>query len=170
MKHKNQHPELSYYGLYLLQYLKENHPDKAADTDFIAMRDELASDTFEQARLVGYPVEGAQELAMQALLQSLHFSEYHTVVDILENEFPDTVPPEKVHSLALKLIPKFKNIFSGYPLSVSPEYRLHSGKGINSFSSHLHDISDDFAQSTEYESLYTELTGAIDLHIEEYGI
>lgn len=146
MKHKNQHPELSYYGLYLLQYLKENHPDKAADTDFIAMRDELASDTFEQARLVGYPVEGAQELAMQALLQSLHFSEYRTVADILENEFPDTVPPEKVHPFALKLIPKFKNIFSGYPLS------------------------DDFAQSTEYESLYTELTGAIALHIEEYGI
>ena len=32
MKQKNQSAVLSYYGLYLLQYLKENHPDKTADT------------------------------------------------------------------------------------------------------------------------------------------
>lgn len=146
MKQKNQPAVLSYYGLYLLQYLKENHPDKTADADFIAVRDELASDTFEQARLVGYPVEGAQELAMNALLQGLHFSEYRTLVDVLENEFSDTVPQEKVQLLAQKLIPKFKEIFSGYPLS------------------------DDFAQSPEYESLYTELTGAVTIHIDEYGI
>lgn len=79
MKQKNQPAVLSYYGLYLLQYLKENHPDKPSDADFIAVRDELASDTFEQARLVGYPVEGAQELTMQALLKGFHFSEYHSV-------------------------------------------------------------------------------------------
>lgn len=146
MKQKNQQTELSYYGLYLLQYLKENHPDKPVDTDFIAVRDELASDTFEQARLVGYPVEGSQELAMQALLQGLHFSEYHIITDILENEFSDTVPADKVRPFALKLISKFKTIFSGYPLS------------------------DDFAQSPEYDRLYTELTGAITIHIEEYGV
>lgn len=170
MKQNNQPAVLSYYGLYLLQYLKENHPDKPADADFIAVRDELASDTFEQARRAGYPVEGAQELAMQALLQGLHFPEYRTLVDVLENEFSDTVPPEKVEPLALKLLPKFKEIFSGYPLSVSPEYRLHSEKGINSFSSHLHDISDDFARSPEYDRLYTELTGAVAIHIDEYGV
>lgn len=146
MKQKNQPAVLSYYGLYLLQYLKENHPDKPADADFIAMRDELASDTFEQARLVGYSVEGAQELAMQALLQGFHFSEYHTLADVLESEFADTVPPEKIQPLALKLLPKFKEIFSGYPLS------------------------DDFARSPEYDNLYTELTGAVAIHIDEYGI
>ena len=110
------------------------------------MRDELASATFEQARLVGYPVEGAQELAMQALMQGLHFSEYRTLADVLENEFSDTVPSEKVLPLALKLLPKFKEIFSGYPLA------------------------DDFARSPAYESLYTELTGAVAIHIDEYGI
>lgn len=146
MKQKNQPMVLSYYGLYLLQYLKENHPDKTSDADFIAVRDELASDTFEQARLVGYPVEGAQELAMNALLQGLHFSEYRTLVDVLENEFSDAVPLEKVQPLTLKLIPKFKEIFSGYPLS------------------------DDFAQSPEYDNLYTELTGAVTIHIDEYGV
>lgn len=146
MKQKKQPAVLSYYGLYLLQYLKENHPDKPADADFIAVRDELASDTFEQARLVGYSVEGAQELAMQALLQGFHFSEYHTLADVLESEFVDTVPPEKIQPLALKLLPKFKEIFSGYPLS------------------------DDFARSPEYDNLYTELTGAVANHIDEYGV
>ena len=28
--------ELSYYGLYLLDYLRKYHPDKASDTGFIA--------------------------------------------------------------------------------------------------------------------------------------
>lgn len=117
MKQNNQPAVLSYYGLYLLQYLKENHPDKPADPDFISVRDGLAADTFEQARRAGYPVEGAQELAMQTLLQGLHFSEYRTLVDVLESEFAGTVPSGKVQSLALKLLPKFKEIFSGYPLS-----------------------------------------------------
>ena len=92
MKQNNQPAVLSYYGLYLLQYLKENHPDKPADPDFISVRDGLAADTFEQARRAGYPVEGAQELAMQTLLQGLHFSEYRTLVDVLESEFAGTVP------------------------------------------------------------------------------
>ena len=146
MKQNNQPAVLSYYGLYLLQYLKENHPDKPADPDFISVRDALAADTFEQARRAGYPVEGAQELAMQTLLQGLHFSEYRTLVDVLESEFAGTVPSGKVQSLALKLLPKFKEIFSGYPLS------------------------DDFARSPEYGRLYTELTGAAAIYIEEYGV
>ena len=52
MKQKNQSAVLSYYGLYLLQYLKENHPDKTADTDFIAVRDELASDPYGKPAMV----------------------------------------------------------------------------------------------------------------------
>ena len=75
-----------------------------------------------------------------------HFSEYRTLVEVLENEFADTVPPEKVHPLAMELLPEFKEIFSGYPLS------------------------DDFAHSSEYTRLYTELTGAAAIHIDEYGI
>ena len=146
MKQNNQPAVLSYYGLYLLQYLKENHPDKPADPDFISVRDGLAADPFEQDRRAGYPVEGAQELAMQTLLQGLHFSEYRTLVDVLESEFAGTVPSGKVQSLALKLLPKFKEIFSGYPLS------------------------DDFARSPEYGRLYTELTGAAAIYIEEYGV
>lgn len=115
MKQNNQPAVLSYYGLYLLQYLKENHPDKPADPDFISVRDGLAADTFEQARRAGYPVEGAQELAMQTLLQGLHFSEYRTLVDVLESEFAGTVPSGKVQSLALKLFRSSRRSFPVIP-------------------------------------------------------
>lgn len=146
MKQKKQQVELSYYGLYLQQYLIENHPDKSSDNDFLAVREDLAADTFEQARLVGYSVEGAQELAMKVLLQGLHFSEFRTVTDILENEFGENIPAEKVRRLALVLLPRLKETFSGYPLS------------------------DDFAQSSEYDSLYSELTGTIAVYLDEHGI
>ena len=35
MNKKDKPTELSYYGLYLLSHLKENHPDKAHDAAFI---------------------------------------------------------------------------------------------------------------------------------------
>ena len=49
-------------------------------------------------------------------------------------------------SAALRLQPSLEGIFSQYPLS------------------------DDFAYSPEYEQLYTELTGAILILLEEDGI
>ncbi len=59
MNKKNQSTEFSYYGLYLLKYLKENHPDKATDTDFITGRADYAADVYEQSRLSGATPEGA---------------------------------------------------------------------------------------------------------------
>ena len=38
MNNTNKPAELSYYGLYLLSYLKENHPDKAHDAAFVEER------------------------------------------------------------------------------------------------------------------------------------
>lgn len=93
MNDKNKSAEFSYYGLYLLKYLRENHPDRASDTDFIEERADHAADVYEQSRLEGATPEGAQELAMAALLQDLHFSKYNTVIEVLWNEFADEVPP-----------------------------------------------------------------------------
>ena len=83
MNDKNQAIELSYYALYLLKQLKENHPDRATDTDFINTRSDHAADIYEQSRLEGYTPEGAQELAMAALTEGLHFSKYNTVIEVL---------------------------------------------------------------------------------------
>ncbi|KWW28386.1 MAG: hypothetical protein F083_2871 [bacterium F083] len=68
MKRQEQQ-ELSYYGLYLLRYLLEQHSRKAKDLNFIYNRELQAAETFEQARLDGHSVEGAQELAMAELMK-----------------------------------------------------------------------------------------------------
>lgn len=146
MNQNNKPTELSYYGLYLLSYLKENHPDKAGDAAFIESRADRAADAFEQARREGYLPEGAQELAMTALLDGLHFSRYDTIIEVLWNEFTDEVAQSEAPGVALKLLPSLEGIFSQYSLS------------------------DDFAYSPEYEQLYTELAGAISILLEEDGI
>ena len=48
--------ELSYYGLYLLDYLRTYHPDKVSDTNLITAREEAATVTFEKERLAGVTV------------------------------------------------------------------------------------------------------------------
>lgn len=146
MNQKNKPTELSYYGLYLLSYLKENHPDKADDAEFIETCADQAGETYEQARREGYPVAGAHELAMLTLLEGLYFSKYTLLTEVLENEFADEVPEEQVPAFATKLLPLVENVFAIYPLS------------------------DDFAQSPEYDLLYTELTGAVVLYLEAYGV
>ena len=146
MNQNNKSVELSYYGLYLLFYLREHHPAKAHDTAFVEERADRAAEVFEQARREGYLPEGAQELAMAALLEGLRFSKYDTIIEVLWNEFADDIPQSDAPAVALRLLPCVEGIFTQYPLS------------------------DDFAYSPEYELLCTELTGAITIHFEEYGI
>lgn len=147
MNVKNSKPtELSYYGLYLLRYLKESHPDKTEDAEFITLRAEDAAGVYEQSRREGYPPEGAHELAMAALLKGLHFSKYDTLRDVLETEFEGEIPEEDIPATVHKLLPLLDNVFSIYPLT------------------------DEFAQSPGYDLLYTELTGAVAIYIEEYGV
>lgn len=146
MNKKNQWTEFSYYGLYLLKYLKENHPDKATDVDFIGGRSDRAADVYEQSRLSGYTPEGAQELAMAALMKGLHFSKYNTIIEVLWNEFAEEVPPGEAAKVALTLQPALEDVFSRYPLT------------------------DGFAYTSEYDQLYTELTGTVAIYLEEHGI
>lgn len=147
MNVKNNMPtELSYYGLYLLRYLKESHPDKAEDAGLVAQRADAAAGVYEQSRREGYPAEGAHELAMVALLKGLLFSKYDTLRNVLETEFEGEIPEEDIPATVNKLLPLLENVFSIYALT------------------------DDFAQSPGYDLLYTELTGAVAIYIEEYGI
>lgn len=146
MIQKNQTTDLSYYGLYLLKYLKENHPGKAADTDFIESRADHAAEVYEQSRLEGYTPEGAQELAMATLTKGLHFSRYNTIIEVLWNEFGDEVEPGNALAFALTLQPELEEVFARYPLT------------------------DNFAYTSEYDLLYTELTGAVATYLEEHGV
>ena len=84
---------------------------------------------------------------MRTLLEGLHYSKYAILREVVENEFSDDVPEAKHESFTRKLLPLVGNVFSIYDLS-----------------------DDNFALSPDYDLLYTELTGAGVLYIEEYGV
>ncbi len=146
-KKNKEQTELSYYGLYLLNYLQENKFEQASDRAFIKERADRAAETYEQARLDGCSADGAQELAMAALVRGMRYSRYAILCEVVENEFSDEVPEAKRDAFIHKLLPLVGNVFSVYDLS-----------------------DDNFALSSDYDLLYTELTGAVVLYIEEYGV
>ena len=147
-KKKNEgQTDFSYYGLYLLDYLRKNKFEQASDNAFIRERANRAAETYERARLEGTTSAGAQELAMNTLLEGLHYSKYAILREVVENEFANEVPETEREYFTQKLLPLVKNVFSIYDLS-----------------------DDNFALSSDYDLLYTELTGAVVLYIEEYGV
>ncbi len=138
--------ELSYYAQYLTQYLRENHPDKSNNHKLISERADRASELFEELRREGKSVDVAQESAMAELVRGLHFSPYTTLVEVLWNEFSDLLNPANAEFVALQRLPECSTIIDRY------------------------DLDDDFAQSVEYDELYTELTGFITLKLEQHGV
>ena len=147
-KKKNEgQTDFSYYGLYLLDYLRTNKFEQAGDNASIQERADRAAETYGRARLEGYPAEGAQELAIETLLHGLRYSKYAILREVVENEFTDEVPEEKREAFIQRLLPLVDTVFSIYDLS-----------------------DDNFALSPDYDLLYTELTGAVVLYIEEYGV
>ena len=147
-KKKNEgQTDFSYYGLYLLDYLRTNRFEQATDEAFIRERADRAAGTYERAMLEGYPAAGAQELAMRTLLEGLRYSKYAILREVVENEFAGEVPESERESFLQRLLPLVGNVFSIYDLS-----------------------DDNFALSPEHDLLYTELTGAVVLYIDEYGV
>lgn len=135
--------ELSYFRLSLLSYLRDSHPDKASDRQFIASRGDAAALSYSAAIKSGHTHDQADEIASQTLYAGLHFSPYRTIVNILWNEFTDETDPAQAEELAIELLPHLSAVFAKYRLS------------------------DDFADSAEYRLLYTELTGAIQIFLED---
>ena len=147
LKMKKEQPELSYYGLYLLRYLLEQHSKKAKDLSFIYQRENKAAETFEQARRDGFSVEGAQELAIDALMKGLGTTSWSILMEVLEKEFAAEVDDDQRIAFTGKLLPLVKPVFEPYDLT-QPEFEL----------------------SPDYVQLYTELTGAVVLYIGQYGV
>ncbi len=132
---KQAQTELSYYGLYLLNHLRENRFPQASDADFIRERADHAAEVYEQARRDALFADAAQELAMSALLKGLRFSKYSILYDVVDSEFEVAV--EDQEAFVKHLLPLVDNVYSIYDLT-----------------------DDDFAQSPDYDRLYTELTGS----------
>lgn len=138
--------EFSYYELYLLDYLLRYHPDKANDMEFIHLRAESASVVFEESRLQGYSIISAQELAMACLVTDLHFSRHYLILQVLETEFSTEIPSDQASPFAVKVAPHLEEVFSKYLLTEGAIAEL------------------------ENTTLYTEITGAIALYLEEHGL
>lgn len=135
--------ELSWFRLSLLSYLRESHPDKATDRQFIASRGDAAAEAYSNIIKLGGSHDEAYEIASQTLYAGLHFSPYRTIVNILWDEFTDEIDPTLAEGVAMELLPLLFPVIEKYILS------------------------DDFADSAEYRLLYTELTGAIQTLLED---
>jgi hypothetical protein len=143
MKRNNIPMELSYYRLTLLSFLKESHPQLASDTDFIRNRADEASETYSNAIKEGLSHHEAEELSNLTLFKGLLFSRHDTIVNVLWNEFSGIVPQSEAKDYAIRILSQCEFLFLQYP------------------------ISDEFMYSPEYERLYAELTGFIDIWLED---
>ena len=135
--------DLSYYGLSLLSYLTNNHPDLAADNTFIAGRADLAAEVYSDTVKSGLTHIEAEERASAELYRGLHFSPYNTLRNILWDEFSTEIPENDAPAVALRILPLCTEILAKY------------------------DLSDDFAATAEYGLLYTELTGIVQILLED---
>ena len=135
----------SYYELSLLSFLRESHPEKADDIPFIKERAAAASEAYAEAFDTGLPIAECIGIANKTLYAGLHFSHHDTISSVLLERVLCRVPLEAVRETAIRLRPLLESIFAKYP------------------------ISDEFAYMPEYNSLYTEITGFVQLKLEEDG-
>ncbi|GAA6253702.1 DUF1896 domain-containing protein [Bacteroides thetaiotaomicron] len=141
-KPKSTAVELSYFRLSLLSYLRDTHPIKATDTHFIAARGDAAAEVYSHAIKAGHTHDEAEELSSQVLYEGLHFSTYRTLVSILWEEFSGEIDPAQAEGVAMELLPRLAETVQKYTLS------------------------DDFADTPQYDQFYTELTGEIQILLE----
>ena len=83
-----------------------------------------------------------------ARFDGLFFSPFDMVFEVVSQEFDTQLADEDLRPFALKIFPELVPYFKKYE----------------------NEIDEDFQHSAAYQSLYTELTGAIELWIEENGI
>lgn len=136
--------EFSYFRLKLEAYLGDHFPEMMSNQSFITARADEALTTYCDTVAQGFSHPEAETMASETLFQGLHFSKYDTLVSVLENEFEAELPaplPERLAPILLRN-KAIQNVFGQY------------------------DLTEDFAASSKYEELYTELTGTIVLLIE----
>lgn len=138
--------DLSYFKLRLQELLITSFPEKAYDPNFINQRAAWAASAYEGAFIAGNAIFQCGQIAEHILFEGLHFSKFDTIFGVVCNEFDSSMADEELRPFALTMIPVCASVFTNYQLT------------------------DDFAYSTHFDLLYTELTGTIALWIEENGL
>jgi hypothetical protein len=140
------HKELSYFSLRLQELLNISFPELSGDQLFISRRSRLAANAYTEAFTSGNTVEQCTEIALYILFEGLYFSRFDTVFQVVCNEFDTRMADEELRPFTLKMLPVCETVFANYKLT------------------------DDFAYTTEFNLLYTELTGTIAIWIEDNGL
>lgn len=138
--------KISYYSLRLKELLHTSFPELSGNKVFIEQRGQLAAKIYNEAFIAGNTIAQCNEIAQYALLEGLHFSKFDMVFKVVCNEFDTIMADEELRPFALKMLPVCIPVFEQYLLG------------------------DDFAESPEFELLYTELTGTIQIWIEDNGL
>jgi hypothetical protein len=138
--------KISYYALRLKELLNISFPELSGNKEFIDQRGQLAAKLYNDAFIAGNTIEQCNEIALYLLFEGLHFSKFDTIFQVVCNEFDTLMADEELRPFALKMMTVCNAVFSGYKLS------------------------DDFADSPEFDLLYTELVGTIQIWIEENGL
>lgn len=138
--------DISYYELRLKELLDNSFPELSDNTAFIKQRSELAATTYEQAFKSGNQLDQCGEIAEIVLFEDLHFSKFDTVFQVVCQEFDTIMADEELRPFALKMFPVCLPLFEQY------------------------ELTDNFAYTTHYDLLYTEITGTIQIWIEEHGL
>ena len=141
-----QQKDLSYFTLRLQELLNTSFPEKAHDQKFVEQRSKWAANAYEGAFRAGNPVSQCNHIADYILFEGLHFSKFDTVFQAVCNEFDTVMADEELRPFAMKMLPVCEPVFANYTLT------------------------DDFAYTTDFDLLYTELTGTKAIWIEEKGL
>ncbi|RLJ75091.1 DUF1896 family protein [Pedobacter alluvionis] len=142
----NKRKDLSYFALRLKELLHISFPELANDLKFIDQRLKLAENTYEQAFLNGNRIDICTEIAEKVLFEDLHFSKFDLVFKVVCNEFHQLMADEELRPFSIKMLTVCETVFAQYTLT------------------------EEFADSPEFDILYTELTGIIQIWIEENGL
>jgi hypothetical protein len=133
---------LNYYGLTVLRYLRDYHPDLALDYDFIMARAsrgaQLEADYALAHGTDGFSQSEARRLSHEVMLGDLEFSEHSIIFGIVDDYYDRTSysrGSEEVRAVAIELRPQLKSIFAKYPTE-----------------------SLEFAASCEYDEMVAKLT------------
>jgi hypothetical protein len=138
--------KLSYYALRLKELLHTSFPELSGNKLFINKRAKLAAKVYNDAFMAGNIIEQCNEIAQYVLFEGLHFSKFDNIFKVVCNEFDTIMADEELRPFALKMLPVCTPVFEQFQLT------------------------DEFADSPEFEFLYTELTGTIQIWIEDNGL
>jgi len=138
--------DVDYFRLRLQELLITSFPELAGDTELVVERAKEAAFAYEEAFRSGNNIEMCNEIADFILFEGFHFSRFDTVFQVVCHEFDTLMADEELRPFAMKMLAVCEPVFMNYALS------------------------DDFAYLTDFDLLYTELTGTIQIWIEDHGL